>query len=495
MHSYSTSPKDNNEQHFYNYFKGNNDDGGSGLHIDTLSLGIGFHSDRRHSHHQQQQQSNDSPLLNAYEPTLSPTGSPSSSSSSAATSPALNDTGLTIPHTHHRVARNKSIITRKSSTLSPQVTCQSWEHLKSPAASFLASFASPSSSSSASSSSNNPAIHRPFLSTYFEEQAGDEIDDYVMNQIIGYGGFSTVRKGYCISNGQTVAIKIIKKNKEESSLKQELDIWQTLDHDHLVRIQKVLETDYATYVVCDYCSNGTLLQHLLTQPSLAEQEKKRLFLQLCHVVDYLHRKCNVIHKDIKLDNILLDDDMNIKLCDFGLAVYQQHSVAPIHLAEIARPGSPLSPPSTGTTATGVVGGSLAYCAPEQIKSTRVLTCPKTDVWSLGVVLFAMFAGRLPFDDDYDVRLRSTILQGHYEMPDDFSPLLADLISHCLQSDPCHRFSLDQVYWAVNLMEQENKQQQQQELWAIRGIYGDSILQQDEQNSTDSNGLSSHPQHG
>jgi serine/threonine protein kinase len=352
------------------------------------------------------------------------------------------------------VARNKSTIIRQTSAPSPQVTCQSWEHLKSPAASFLASFASPTTSgsntssteststtSSSTTTSTSTLTHRPSLSTFFEEQQGDEIDDYVMNQIIGYGGFSTVRKGYCISNGQTVAIKIIRKNGQESTLEQELEVWQTLDHDNVVRIQKVLETDYATYVVCDYCANGTLLQHLLSH-SLDICEKKRLFSQLCSVVDYLHRKCNVIHKDIKLDNILLDDDMNIKLCDFGLAVYQRHSVAPTHLAQVARPGSPLSPPSTTTTCA--VGGSLAYCAPEQIKASYVLTCPKTDVWSLGVVLFAMFAGRLPFDDDYDVRLRSTILNGHYQIPDTFSSPLADLISHCLQSDPSQRYSLDQV---------------------------------------------------
>ncbi|ORZ21572.1 kinase-like domain-containing protein, partial [Absidia repens] len=472
MHSYSTLPKENND-HFYTYFKGKNDDSTS-LHIDTHSLGISFHHEQEQQRHenqyrqrqqqqQQQQQEPVSPPLEACEPPLSPNGSPSSSSSSA-TSPALKHIGVSIPHTHHRVARNKSVITRKTSAPSPHVTCQSWEHLKSPAASFLASFASPtttlpssayaSCSSTSTSSSATAMHHRPSLSAFYEEQHGDEIDDYVMNQVIGYGGFSTVRKGYCIGNGQTVAIKIIKKKAEDSPgvdmhLERELEIWQTLDHPNVVRIQKVLETDFATYIVCDYCANGTLLERLLSQPTMVNQEKKRLFSQLCNVVDHLHRHCNVVHKDIKLDNILLDDDMNIKLCDFGLAVFQRHSVAPTHLAQVARPGSPLaSPPSSSSsfidTTTEDVGGSLAYCAPEQIKATRVLSCPKTDVWSIGVVLFGMFAGRLPFDDDYDVRLRQTILTGKYSMPDTFSPELADLVSHCLESNPSLRYSLDQV---------------------------------------------------
>ncbi|CAO3592574.1 unnamed protein product [Absidia cylindrospora] len=458
MHSYSTPPKETDD-HCYNHFKGKKIDDGVGLHIDTLSLGINLHHDQHsqkqqqdqhhhHHHHQQQQQpsSNVSPIAVSCEPPLSPAGSPSSSTSSLSPT-TYKENGLTIPST--RVARNRSIITRKSSISSPtQVTSESWEHLKSPAASFLASFASPSSPIGATTS------HRTSLSTFDEEQQGDEIDDYVMNEIIGYGGFSTVRKGYCISDGQTVAIKIIKKKAQghscDMALERELEIWENLDHQNVVRIQKVLETDYATYIICDYCANGSLLQRLLSQPSqpLDDQEKKRLFSQLCNVLDHLHRKCNVVHKDIKLDNILLDDDMNIKLCDFGLAVYQRHSVAPTHLTKVAHPNNspPSSPPcdTNSTTSSTAVGGSLAYCAPEQIKASHVLTCPKTDVWSLGVVLYAMFAGRLPFDDDYDVRLRQSILAGQYDMPDSFSPELADLISHCLEIDPAARYSLEDV---------------------------------------------------
>ncbi|KAI8338892.1 kinase-like domain-containing protein [Chlamydoabsidia padenii] len=438
MYNLATTPEEKHD-HFYNYFKGKTNDGTS-LHIDTQALGIRFHHDR-HSQQlnppHQRKLSNVSPLDTSRAPPLSPACSPISSSP---TSPGLQqDSGVNIPH---RVRRNKSIITRKTSAQSSTspVSSQSYEHIKSPAASFLASFAAPTSPPPSDS-------HRPSLSTYFEEQTGDEIDDYVMNQIIGYGGFSTVRKGYCISNGQTVAIKIIKKKTQDplstdEALERELDIWQTLDHDNIVRIQKVLETDYATYVVCDYCANGSLLDRLLAQPPLSDQEKKRLFSQLCDVVHYLHKQANVIHRDIKLDNILLDDDMNIKLCDFGLAVYQ--TVTLTHLETVAHPNSPLSSGDNDDNNSAPVGGSLAYCAPEQIKSTRVLTCPKTDVWSLGVVLFAMFAGRLPFDDDYDVRLRQSILSGQYTIPDRFSSGLADLVSHCLDLDPTTRFSLDQI---------------------------------------------------
>ncbi|KAI8089228.1 kinase-like domain-containing protein [Halteromyces radiatus] len=474
MYRYSTPPKENDNEHFYNFFnKAKNDSNGGGLHIDTQSLGITFPHERPVSH--QRQSSCPSPLMASCEPPLSPTGSPSSSSSSTSTSPALKDIGVNIPHTQHRVARNKSVITRKTSAPSPHVTCQSWEHLKSPAATFLASFASPTVPSSSCFSPTSP--QRTSLTGFYqEEQQGDEIDDYVMNQVIGCGGFSTVRKGYCISNGQTVAIKIIKKKNTETEdhhLERELEIWQSLDHPNVVRIQKVLETDHATYVVCDYCSHGTLLERLQAQPTrpLSDQEKKQLFLQLCKVVDHLHRWCNVVHKDIKLDNILLDDDCNIKLCDFGLAVYQRHTTMTSHLSSLQQQQQQehqqqktmqhdnnnnnnndddvdttlaAATSSLSTATSSAVGGSLAYCAPEQIKASHVLTCPKTDIWSLGVVLFAMFAGRLPFDDDYDVRLRQTILSGRYQVPDSFSPELTDLISHCLDPNPETRYSLDDI---------------------------------------------------
>ncbi|CAO3629663.1 unnamed protein product [Cunninghamella echinulata] len=471
MFNYSTLPKDNN--HYYQYLKGNRN---NGLHINTQSLGIHFNDQQQQE--QQQDQSITSPsLLATCEPPLSPTtddGSPSSSTSSTTTSPIFKNAILPcpspLPHSLPQfVTRRKSTITRKpsSSSTSPQVTCQSWDHLKSPAAMFLAGFASPTTTTVTETETESTSTSLP---SHCEEQEGDEIDDYVINEIIGYGGFSTVRKGYCISDGQTVALKIIKKrnnNNNNNNIEQDLDlrlehelqIWQKMNHPYIVKIQKVLETDYANYIICDYCSNGTLLEKLQQKGLLNDQDKKRLFSQLVEAVHYLHQQCQVIHKDIKLDNVLLDDDMNVKLCDFGLAVYRQFTTStPTHLSHLAHgdnndlissppppPSSSVSSPNSSTTSChSGVGGSLAYCAPEQLKSSQILSCPKTDIWSLGIVLYAMFAGKLPFDDDYDVRLRQSILDGDYSMPSDFHPDLADLISHCLDPNPIHRFSLDQI---------------------------------------------------
>ncbi|CAO3631173.1 unnamed protein product [Cunninghamella blakesleeana] len=486
MFNYSTHPKENN--HYYQYLRGNNNDG---LHINTQSLGIHFnHKEEEEQHHP----TSPIPLPTCDEPSLSPTiGSPSSSTSSITTSPLLKNTTIPIQQ-HSPVIRRKSIITRKSNSnvTSPQVTCQSWDHLKSPAAMFLAGFASPTATTSSTMNMNNVSSTASSLSSsYFEEKEGDEIDDYVINEIIGYGGFSTVRKGYCISDGKTVAIKIIKKNhhglvsptlsptstttttshQHDLHLEHELQIWEKMNHPYIVNIQKVLETDHANYIICDYCCNGTLLEKL-QQHELTDQDKKRLFLQLVQAIQYIHQQCQVIHKDIKLDNVLLDDQMNVKLCDFGLAVHRQFTTStPSHLSEIAHGHShphsftspitspTLSPTNTTTNTTMTsssnsssnsshchsgVGGSLAYCAPEQLKSSKVLSCPKTDIWSLGIVLYAMFAGKLPFSDDYDVRLRQSILLGEYTIPTHFSSDLTDLISHCLDPNPMTRYSLNEI---------------------------------------------------
>ncbi|RCH78034.1 hypothetical protein CU098_005254, partial [Rhizopus stolonifer] len=200
----------------------------------------------------------------------------------------------------------------------------------------------------------------------------------IKNKVIGYGGSSVVRKGFRISDGQKVAVKVVQKT-EDSRLERELDIWRSLDHKHIVNLEKVLETDSAFYIVCDFCENGSLLDRL--QRPISSEEVGVFFGQLCDALQYLHQEMRICHKDLKLENVLLDENNNIKLCDFGLAMHEQ----PI------------------TQSNGMLaGGSLPYVAPEQIKSSTAIGCPSTDIWSLGVILYALAVGKLPFSDDYDL---------------------------------------------------------------------------------------------
>ncbi|KAI7877826.1 kinase-like protein [Lichtheimia hyalospora FSU 10163] len=362
------------------------------------------------------------------EPALSQSPSPSSSSSNA--SPVLSP----FPRTREIPRSKCQVIRRRGSSMSSSscVSAKSWDHIKSPAASFLASFASPTA---ATSSVAPLALHE-------EEDAGDEIDDYVLEKIIGYGGFSTVRSGYCISDGHKVAVKVIKKScmsdADLQRLERELDIWKSLDHEHLVTIEKLLETDHAMYVVCSYCSAGSLHDWMKRKESVTENEARVVVQQLCSALQYLHEEARVCHKDVKLENVLLDEHNRVRLCDFGLSVYIQPVTSP-------PPSTPnMSMHESPSSDLDEAGGSLAYVAPEQVRSRYMLPCPKTDMWSLGVLLYAMVVGKCPFEDDYDARLQQKILDGAFHMPDFLSNELQALLRNLLHQDPKTRYTARQV---------------------------------------------------
>ncbi|CDH59892.1 maternal embryonic leucine zipper kinase-like [Lichtheimia corymbifera JMRC:FSU:9682] len=381
---------------------------GNILHIDTNPLGISYPGANAFD------PINENPFLphhlnhdKKYSPPVSPSGYSSCNSSSGHGSPRKD-----IPHNKcHLIRRNTKSIA------SPPVSAQSWDHIKSPAASFLASFASPPPSSLPSSLGAAAGND--------EEQDGDELDDYVLENVIGHGGFSRVRSGYCISDGRKVAVKV-------TSQERELAIWKQLDHPHVLSMEKLLETESGMcYAVCTYCGGGTLLDLVKEKQHLEEAEARCIVRQLTSALVYLHHDARVVHKDLKLDNVLLlDDKKTIKLGDFGLAVFQQ-------------PTTSTHEEDDGITQE-YAGGSLAYTAPEQIRTPWVITSPSTDMWSLGVILYALVAGRLPFDDTYDARLQQKILSGDFEMPPTISPPLASLIAGLLHVDPQQRLTARQV---------------------------------------------------
>ncbi|KAI8989954.1 kinase-like domain-containing protein [Pilobolus umbonatus] len=362
------------------------------LHIDTYPLGINFFNDIKNHKN------------------VSPFPSPTSSSSS-----------ITTASTHQSrsfqpISRNKCQLHRQNHSLqSPnKITAKSWESIKSPAASFLASFAL------------SPVLNDQPLE---DEQEGDEIDDYTLDKLIGYGGFATVRKGFRNTDGEKIAIKIIKNNHKttDDRLEREISIWKQLNHPNVVQLEKVLETDYATFLICEYCDGGSLLDAL--HKPMTEDRARLLFRQLCEGVHYLHEEAKVCHKDLKLENILLDAHNTIKICDFGLSIHQQ----PHYLSS-----------SKSMDDLDCAGGSLAYVAPEQIKSSQSIPSPSTDIWSLGVILYAMVASKLPFSDDYDLRLQQKVIEGKYTVPTHLSSGVIDLIQHCLTLQPEERYDINQV---------------------------------------------------
>lgn len=337
-------------------------------------------------------------------PLASPARSNASSSSS---SPALESNPTAIPVWHDLA--NASPIN------------------KSPAASFLAHFMSPVATANS-----------------FHQQSDETIDDYILGDSIGFGGFSTVHKATHVQTGQTVAVKIIQHQlmNELSStrLDRELSIWRSLDHPNIAHLLKVvhIKSEHTSYVFNDYCSGGNLLDHLNKCKQMQEQKVKQLFRELCQGIRYLHVDRGVCHKDLKLENILLDGDGHIKICDFGLAIEMQQAYH--------RHGHKKTRKQEDCCELEMAGGSLAYAAPEQIRQKTPLACPKTDIWSLGVILYTLTVGSLPFTDDYDLRLQQKILDGHFEIPNDvaLSSALKELIHACLAYEPEKRCDINGI---------------------------------------------------
>ncbi|GAN08411.1 hypothetical protein MAM1_0203d07922 [Mucor ambiguus] len=302
----------------------------------------------------------------------------------------------------------------------------------SPAASFLANFMSPVATNSTFKSNQHP------------DEPNTIVDDYSLGETIGFGGFSSVRKAKHVRTGQIVAVKIIQHQhmNEMSStrLDRELAIWRSLDHPNIVHLLKVIhmEAEHVLNIFNEYCSGGNLLDYLNKHKVIAETKAKLLFRELCQGIRYLHVDRRVCHKDLKLENILLNGDGRIKICDFGLAIEIPQQIVHRHCYKRTKKQDDYE--------LETAGGSLAYAAPEQIRQKTPLACPKTDIWSLGVILYTLTVGSLPFMDDYDLRLQQKILDGHFAIPNDLtlSNALKELIQTCLAYEPEERCDIDAI---------------------------------------------------
>ena len=250
---------------------------------------------------------------------------------------------------------------------------------------------------------------------------------YALGAVVGQGGFCQVRVGTHCLTGARIAVKVIDKGalvgpNDRRRVGREVRVLKRLACGAIIRLFDVVQAPSHIFVVMEYADGGSLLDHVRSAGKLSEPDACRLTQQLLAGVSFCHQQ-GVIHRDVKLENALLDRDRNVKLIDFGLAALV---------------------PSL-TTLLRVHCGSPSYAAPE-IVARKPYLGPPVDMWSLGVVLFACVAGYLPFHAPPGAKneLSGKILKGTFTMPEGISADLADLLRRILVTDPSKRADTDAI---------------------------------------------------
>ncbi|XP_037715408.1 MAP/microtubule affinity-regulating kinase 3-like [Drosophila subpulchrella] len=246
---------------------------------------------------------------------------------------------------------------------------------------------------------------------------------YKIIKTLGKGNFAKVKLAIHVPTGREVAIKVIDKTQLNTSARQklyrEVKIMKLLNHPNIVRLFQVIESERTLYLVMEYASRGELFDHLVKNGRMRERDARVLFRQLVSAIQYCHSKF-VVHRDLKAENLLLDQHMNIKIADFGF-------------------GNTFDPNAQLETFCG----SPPYAAPELFMG-RKYAGPEVDAWSLGVVLYTLVSGSLPFDGGTLKELRERVLRGKYRVPYYISMDCENLMRKFLVLNPAKRTSLSAV---------------------------------------------------
>jgi len=243
------------------------------------------------------------------------------------------------------------------------------------------------------------------------------IGEYQLGEIIGKGAFGIVKVAHNKATGQKVAIKILQRDIMESSKVEralkEIEILRKLSHPHVVKLLDVILTDDRIYLIMEYVTGGELFEYVKHNSKLTESRARGIFLQIIDTLIYFH-SINIIHRDINMKNILLDENLNIKIIDFGLSNFISEGL--LH---------------------STFCGTPAFAAPEMILGKKY-SGPEVDVWSAGVVLYVLVSGKYPFSSI------SELINGTFIMPDFLSKSLSDLILSILVVDHVQRISLEKI---------------------------------------------------
>ena len=298
----------------------------------------------------------------------------------------------------------------------------------------------PSTSSTAATSVTSSAATSPTASSSttlsipspipFRPQSGHDgpieyVGPFILGRVLGRGCTGTVRLGTHKHTGFEVAFKIIDKKYLNSDaklwkkVKREIAILKLIEHPHVLQLYDVLETEHRLYLVLEHVKGGELFDYIVSKGRLDREESLRLTAQIVSGLEHCHAH-SICHRDLKPENLLLDERMCIKLADFGMA-------------QLMRTSSILKTSC----------GSPHYASPEIIEG-QSYDAKVTDVWSIGVILYALITGSLPFDHDNIPTLLSMVTKGHYTTPAHVPSDVSHLISRMLTVDPKKRIRLSEI---------------------------------------------------
>ena len=270
-----------------------------------------------------------------------------------------------------------------------------------------------------------------------EDQENDEMRDiesnkeykignYMVQYTLGQGTFGKVKLGVYLPNKEKVAIKILEKNRiiekdDEIRVKREFDMLAQFNHPNVILVAEIFESEDSFYSVMEFCEGGELFNYIVKKNRLSEDEAAFFFYQLINGLEYIH-SLGIVHRDLKPENLLLTGEHILKIIDFGLSNYFKENQEPL-----------LSTPC----------GSPCYASPEMVAGKKYNGF-KIDIWSCGIILYAMLCGYLPFEDPDNEVLFKKILECNLEFPNYVKKLSIDLIKKILVTDPEKRITIPEI---------------------------------------------------
>ncbi|CAG5117787.1 unnamed protein product [Candidula unifasciata] len=251
-----------------------------------------------------------------------------------------------------------------------------------------------------------------------------KIGHYILGDTLGVGTFGKVKIATHQLTGHKVAVKILNRQKIKNldvvgKIRREIQNLKLFRHPHIIKLYQVISTPTDIFMVMEHVAGGELFDYIVKHGRLKEPEARRFFQQIISGVDYCHRHM-VVHRDLKPENLLLDSNNNVKIADFGLSNMMTDG-------EFLRTSC----------------GSPNYAAPEVI-SGKLYAGPEVDIWSCGVILYALLCGTLPFDDEHVPTLFRKIKSGIFAIPEYLNKDVVSLLCHMLQVDPVKRATIKDI---------------------------------------------------